>query len=228
MVAPSLVVCGADTGDGKTWLAVRLTQSLRESGHRVAVLKPLESGVDPHGPLDAHALCDAAGWPRTRLADVCPWQLPRPVTPAAELQRLGITVTGEQIREAAARVSDAHDLLIVESAGGVRSPLTDELTSIDLALLLDAAVLLVVGNRLGAISRAVCAVRECERAGAKVLALVLNTDSRSIDEATEHNARFIAAQLPGIAIELVRTNAPLPTTLLQRVASRRAAPADVS
>jgi dethiobiotin synthase len=220
MSFPSLVVCSADTGDGKTWTATRLVAQLRAGGSRVAVCKPLESGTEPHGAADALALCRAAGWPESDLARVCPWQLPNPVAPAEELDRTGQIVDGDMLVRAIGTAAAGHDFVVVETAGGVRSPLCGDLTSIDLALLLQAPVVLVVANRLGAISRAVCAVRESQRAGARLVALVLNentdaTDATDASVATNH--QWIARQLPDLPIVLARTGQDLPPELLERV-----------
>ena len=126
-----IVLCGTDTGVGKTWIGVRLVRALRERGLSVGVLKPIESGaLGADGVLfaaDAHSLADAAGV--TDIATVCPWPLPRPVAPAAELVRLDQRVTASAIRQAAAAAEVGNDVLVIETAGGVLSPITPSLTS---------------------------------------------------------------------------------------------------
>src|SRR5690606_6162230 len=126
---------------------------------------------------DAHALAGAAGIDDLGL--VCPWPLPRPVTPAAELERLGTHVLARDLSAAFGNAERGRDVLVIEAAGGVLSPLTPSLTSADLATLTDAATVLVTRNALGCISHAATAVEALVDRGARVEAIVLNDDGRA-------------------------------------------------
>ena len=64
-------VTGTDTGVGKTVVGCALARGLRARGLDVGVMKPIETGVGPDGPLDALALREAAG-SKDDLDLVCP------------------------------------------------------------------------------------------------------------------------------------------------------------
>src|SRR5947208_15858122 len=76
----ALFVTGTDTGVGKTFVACALASALRQRGRRVAVMKPVETGVEDE-PADALALRAAAADPAP-LDDICPYRLRAPLAPA--------------------------------------------------------------------------------------------------------------------------------------------------
>lgn len=195
-----IVICGTDTEVGKTHIGVAMVRALVAAGRKVSVFKPIESGTEATGgPADARALAAAAG---TDPDAACPWPLPRPLTPAAELERLGMRVTAADILAAAARVEGGADVSFIETAGGVLSPVTPSLTSADIATLFDASVVLVARSRLGCISHTVSAVEVLRDRGARIEAVVLNEVP---GDASDHdvNAEWIARACPEVA--LVRT-----------------------
>lgn len=180
-------------------------RALRAAGHRVAVSKPLESGAEqPDGsmrPADAAALAEAAGGMEVDV--VCPWPLPRPVTPAAELERLGMTLGLDELVAAVERASQGADLVFVEAAGGLYSPLLPDADTIDLARALDAPVLLVTHETLGCIHDTTAAYRALTAAGVPVVAVALNRQAPPDAPDAEHNAAWIRRLNPGIPLEAV-------------------------
>src|SRR5438128_1427100 len=86
----ALLVTGTDTGVGKTFVACALATALRERGRRVAVMKPVETGVEGK-PTDALALRAAAADPAP-LGDICPYRLRAPLAPAVAARLEGVTI----------------------------------------------------------------------------------------------------------------------------------------
>jgi dethiobiotin synthetase len=160
---PTLFFAGTDTGVGKTYTAALVAGELRAAGKRVGVYKPVASGcrkVD--GTLvadDALALWEAAGRPRT-LAEVCPQRFIEPLAPPEAAAAEGKIVDIELLRSGSTCWEENVDVLIVEGAGGLLSPLADGLLNIDLVKQFSGSMLLIVtANRLGAIHQtlATCA-----------------------------------------------------------------------
>ena len=174
----SVFVAGTDTGVGKTTVACGLAAALAARGQRVGVFKPVETGCS-RGPdaqwrgedaarLAFFADCDS---PAT---DVCPYALPEPLAPALAARRAGVRIDLDVLVAAHARIAAAHDLTLVEGAGGLLVPLTDSLTFADLAVRLQLPVVLVVGSRLGAINHALLTVRCIRALGLRWLGYVIN------------------------------------------------------
>jgi dethiobiotin synthetase len=139
-------ITGTDTGVGKTVISTWLVEHLTATGRVVAAFKPLCSG----GRTDAHALRAAAG-NRLPLDVVNPWHFWPEVTPllAARLERRTVSVANV-VRHIRTHGAGA-DVVVVEGAGGLLSPLLIDGDAPELIRALRARIVVVAANRLGAI-----------------------------------------------------------------------------
>ncbi|MFT6400248.1 MAG: dethiobiotin synthetase [Bradymonadia bacterium] len=194
-----IALLGTDTDVGKTWVGVALARHLVASERTVAAYKPIESGTDLNDgiPADATAYADATGQP---LAQVCPWPLPRPVAPAAEIERLGMKVTAADIEAKAHTAELGCAVLLMESAGGVLSPLTPSLNSADLAGIFDAEAILVARSRLGVMSHVATCVEALLSRNLRVAAIVLNEHPDDTEVDHDLNAEWLDRLCPGIRV----------------------------
>jgi dethiobiotin synthetase len=149
-----VLVTGTGTDIGKTWVTTQLAAALRRHGLAVAARKPVQSfAPDDDAPTDADLLGEATGEaPHT----VCPahrW-LPRAMAPpmaAAALDTAPFTIA-ELVSEVSGGIPD-DAIVLVESAGGVRSPLASDGDTVMLAnALRPARVILVADAELGTIN----------------------------------------------------------------------------
>jgi len=150
-----VVVTGTDTNVGKTFVARALARALLHAGQRVIAIKPFESGATGTDS-DAALLAEATGQPTPRAALV---SLRDPLAPAMAAEREGVALDLDAIRARIVELSTDADIVLVEGAGGVLSPLTWTADITTLAHDLDAAVVLVASDRLGTLSATHCAVQ---------------------------------------------------------------------
>ncbi|WAL67285.1 dethiobiotin synthase [Amycolatopsis cynarae] len=145
-----LVVTGTGTGVGKTAVTAAIAALGRASGRRVAVLKPAQTGVAPGEPGDLAEVVRLAGEVTTRELR----RYPDPLSPEAAARRSGIPVVGPaEIAAAATELGTAHDLVLVEGAGGLLVRFgPDGSTLADAAWALGAAVLVVAEAGLGTLN----------------------------------------------------------------------------
>lgn len=137
-------VVGTGTEIGKTHAGLALLAAARRLHLSVSGLKPVESGVDPAHPSDGARLA-AAGRPPLGSP---PYRFPLPLSPHLAAQASGTTIELETIRRWIDAQPSPHRL--VETAGGLLSPLTRSLTNLDLVLALrPTALVLVAPDRLG-------------------------------------------------------------------------------
>ena len=187
----ALFVTGTDTGVGKTFVACALATALRAQGRRVAVLKPVETGVERE-PEDALRLRAAAGDPAP-LDEICPYRFRAPLAPAIAARLEGATVDVDRIVALVARRARTADVLLVEGAGGLLVPLDGPATYLDLALRCALPVLLVGANRLGTINHCALTARVATSAGLTVRGFVLSQPAPETDLSAATNADAIAA-----------------------------------
>lgn len=172
-----LFITGTDTGVGKTFVACGLAALLRESGFRVGVMKPAETGcVEKDGklfPEDAVKLKEASGC-AVPLEKVCPFQLRDPLAPSIAAEREGGRVDIDRLLDIYDEISSAHDITLVEGAGGLMVPLLPSYTYADFARVLKLHTLVVAANRLGAINHLLLTLEHASCKGLRVLGYVLN------------------------------------------------------
>ena len=146
-------VVGTGTEIGKTWVAARLAEALRRRGLRVAARKPVQSfAPDEEGQTDAEVLAAATG---EQPEGVCPRHRWYDVAMAPPMAADALGRPPIKIAELAAETAfpDQVDVGLVETAGGVRSPLAHDGDTIDLIGLLEPdAVVLVADAGLGTIN----------------------------------------------------------------------------
>lgn len=167
-----LFVAGTDTDVGKTAVAVAIVRQLVAAGHRVGVFKPAASGVVGAGS-DARLLWEAAGRPLS-VADVCPQAFAAAISPSDAARLEGRTVDERLLRDGVEPWRRASDVVVVEGAGGLFSPLGAASLNADVARDLGWPVVIVDAVRLGLIGRTLMAVRAARAAGLEVAAVVLS------------------------------------------------------
>jgi dethiobiotin synthetase len=127
---------------------------------------------------------------------------------AAEQASTRLTLAS--IISAAHRAACHGDFLLVESAGGVLSPYSEDLTTADLAAALGLPVLLVARNALGTINHTALAIAELRRRHLR-LAGVLFVDTTAVASPDRaHNPRFVHA-LTGARVLGTLPFLPVPT-----------------
>jgi len=139
--------------------AALLTRALRERGAEVAALKPICSG----GRDDARRLREAMG-EAFSLDEVNPWHFRAPLSPLLAARMEGRRVTLGQVVAHVRAVAKKFELVVVEGAGGLLSPLGEDFDSRDFIIALRATPVLVCPNRLGAVNQVLLVLAALPRA----------------------------------------------------------------
>ena len=186
-MASGLFVTGTNTGVGKTYVAALIASSLRDAGVRVGVYKPVASGCEMRaGSLvspDAVLLWESAGRPGT-LENVCPQQFAAPLAPHLAARAEGKRVDSARLRDGIAFWRESSDIVLVEGAGGLMSPMSDDDYNADLAATFGYPLVVVSANELGTINATlqtlITASTYCD--GLDVAGIVLNSPKRRDDD----------------------------------------------
>jgi dethiobiotin synthetase len=145
-----LVVTGTGTGVGKTVVTAAIATLALARGGRVAVLKPAQTGVGPDEPGDLADIARLAPGVSTReLA-----RYPDPLAPDTAARRATLPPVTPAVAAAAAReLAGAHDLVLVEGAGGLLVRFDEDGgTLAEVATRLGAPVLVVAQAGLGTLN----------------------------------------------------------------------------
>jgi dethiobiotin synthetase len=182
----TIFITGTDTGVGKTVLTALLTRYLRRRGLNAAALKPVCSG----GRADAHALHAALGGALT-LDEINPWHFRAPVTPLLAARQERKRVKLSQVIAHVRAMQKRFDVLLVEGAGGLLSPLGEGFNSRDLITSLRATPMIICPNQLGTVNQVLLTLEALPR-GAMTKARIVLVSPRKLDASTKTNAGLLA------------------------------------
>jgi len=186
----TLLITGTDTGVGKTLLTRLLAEFLIRREIKVAAFKPLCSG----GRADARALHAALRGTLT-LDEINPWHFRAALTPALAARREKKSVSLKQVLAHIRAQQIPFDVILVEGAGGLLSPLGVDFDSRDLLIALRATPLIVAPNRLGAVNH-VLLTREALPPYLRNRAKIILMSPCKPDTATLTNAQVLASWIP--------------------------------
>jgi len=193
-----LFVTGTGTGVGKTYVAALIARALRDAKVRFGVYKPVASGCESRGgelvSPDAVAMWEAAGRPGA-LERVCPQMFAAPLAPHLAARADGRRVDAKLLREGIEYWRETSEVVLVEGAGGLMSPISDDDYNADLAAEFGFPLVVVAANELGVINATlqtlITAATYCD--GLDVAGVVLNSAARREDDASiESNADELA------------------------------------
>jgi dethiobiotin synthetase len=226
-----LFVTGTDTGVGKTVLSAALLAAMRAAGEDVIAHKPAVTGLGEPPEEDGQL------WPADHeLLGAAAAMAPEQITPrryaAAVAPPLAAEIAGERVtrdellesaRAALASASQADRdraprMLVVEGAGGLLSPLADDLTVCDLAVALGLPLLIAARPGLGTINHTLLTLQSARAAGLSVCAVVLTPWPEQPSRLESYNRETIA-RLGVVDVEVLARSAGADIDELARVGS---------
>ncbi|HEY4108553.1 dethiobiotin synthase [Puia sp.] len=164
-----LFITGIGTGVGKTLVSAIVTEAV--GGW---YWKPVQAGFDEG--TDAEWVGARLSGPGRVLPEA--YRLQLPASPHIAARKEGLQI---RVEELVARLP-APRPLVVEGAGGLLVPLNDGQFMADLALALDATVILVSRNYLGSINHSLLTAEVCRMRGLRVAGWVFNDQYGDYEE----------------------------------------------
>ena len=149
-----LFVTATNTNVGKSYTTIKLIESFSKQGILVGICKPIETGVVTE-PLDAKLLLESVQQYNPHFSTLTPKEITAytfelPAAPfCADSQK---TIDIEKIKDKIMELQQLCELLIIEGAGGLMVPITQNYKMIDLINELKCKTLLVTPSKLGCIN----------------------------------------------------------------------------
>ncbi|NJR42502.1 MAG: dethiobiotin synthase [Akkermansiaceae bacterium] len=189
----SFFITGTDTGVGKTFVTRLILQALRQEGRDAVGYKPVACGDRE----DAVILSAASG--DLDIDEVNPLYFITPVAPYVAGMLENRTLDPAELIAGFQNLAGKHAQVLVEGAGGWEVPLAPNYRISDLAAQLNLPVVLVAGNRLGALNHILLTVAAIRAKGLTCAGIVLNQLEDEMDTAMITN-KGVIEDLTGIPL----------------------------
>ena len=169
-------VSGIDTGIGKTMVTGLMARRLAAVGRDVVTVKMVQTGnAGRSEDIDLHrAICGGVSFPEDAEGLTAPQIFKFPSSPLLAASLEGRAVDTDAIVRAVRSCAERHEIVLVESAGGLDVPLTDDMLSVDLAAKERWPLVLVTCGRLGSINHALLSLEAAKSRGMHVAGVVHN------------------------------------------------------
>lgn len=173
-----IFISGIDTNIGKTYATALLQRRLEAEGRRVITQKFIQTGNEGSSEdIECHRrLLERGLTPADEAGLTAPIIFTYPASPhlAARLDRRTIDLA--LVDEATQRLGEeyGYDTVLLEGAGGLMVPITEEYLTIDYIADRGYPLALVTSGRLGSINHTLLSLEACRSRGIELRYLVYN------------------------------------------------------
>jgi len=190
-MSKGLFITGTDTDAGKTYVSSLIVRALRNERVDAVGYKPICCG----DRNDALEMADASGFNDADdevLNKLNPVWMKTPAAPHVASMFENKPVEKEVLLNAHKALKDEHACVITEGVGGWLVPINGmEFSVAELAMEIGDPVLLVVGNRLGALNHTLLTVEAMRSRGVEPSGLIFNNLVDELDTATITNKGIV-------------------------------------
>ena len=196
---PGVFVTGTGTEVGKTVVAAVIAHTLASEGKRVAVFKPVVTGLEEGNEPD-HALLRRAAGSQQNDEEIAPYRYGPPTSPHLAAELAGGRIERERLLERVGAAADGADALVCEGVGGLLVPLSPGYLVRDLAADLALPLAIAASPGLGTINHTLLTVEAARAAGLAVELIVL-TPWPAPPSPIEESNRETIARLTAVRVE---------------------------
>ena len=129
------------------------------------------------------------------LEEICPQTFALPAAPTVAAASEGRAVEMEPIREAFTRLSERHDWVVAEGAGGLLVPATRDLSMADLSRELELPLLIACRAALGTINHTLLTLEAAEARSLPVAGVVISHSDGVLSDADRSNLEALREAL---------------------------------
>ncbi|MBF2719246.1 ATP-dependent dethiobiotin synthetase BioD [Psychrobacter sp. NG254] len=179
-----LFVSGIDTDIGKTYATGLLAKALMQQGVRVITQKLVQTGISIDPSTGEMGIAEDIIMHR-QLMDIplqrcdldfttCAHRYEKPASPHLATRLSGEVLDPELITNATKRLQAKYDLVLLEGAGGLLVPITEQLLILDYIAIQGYPIVLVTSGRLGSINHTLLSLEAISSRGLQVHSVIYN------------------------------------------------------
>lgn len=169
-------VSGIDTDAGKSYVTGYLAAKLMKEGKKVVTQKFIQTGnVGFSEDIDLHRrIMGIHPLPEDIDHTTAPVIFSYPASAQLAARMDGREIDLSVIDRATAKLSERYDIVLVEGAGGLMVPITDDFFTIDYVTTRRLPIILVTNGVLGSINHAVLSLEAIKARGITLAAVIYN------------------------------------------------------
>ncbi|WCK55276.1 dethiobiotin synthase [Aneurinibacillus sp. Ricciae_BoGa-3] len=193
-------VTATDTEVGKTMVAGGLAGVLRRRNHDMGVFKPIQSGHLSTNPEGDAARLKLLSGVEDQPELICPYSIEEPIAPLLALRRTGQRVYLRDLVDKYESIKEHHQMLIVEGAGGIAVPYTEDGFVVDLASLLKLPLIIVARPNLGTVNHTLLTIEYARQRGLTIAGVILSGVGKTEIGIPERTNADLITQYSGIPV----------------------------
>ena len=172
----SLFIAGTDTDVGKTYITSGLAITLRKIGIDIGVMKPFAAGIAQkkgYKSEDVEILCKSA-----HIHDpenlVNPQFFPISASPYTAWKKLKIKPKIPMILSSFKKLSNIHEMMLVEGMGGILTPILKDYYVTNLIKDMKIPTIIVTRSKVGTVNHTLMTVKMCEKYKIPIKGIIIN------------------------------------------------------
>lgn len=198
----AIFISGIDTDAGKTYATAYYALLLQAEGYKVITQKFIQTGcTGTSEDIEAHRRLMRTGTlPEDTEGLTAPviFSYPASAQLAARLDKRDIDL--KRIEEATDELLRRYDRVLIEGAGGLMVPVTDDYFTIDYVVSHNLPMVLTTNGRLGSINHTVLSLEAIFRRGIELQAIIYNrhfdNDAVIAEDTVEFIRRYVGRLCP--------------------------------
>jgi dethiobiotin synthetase len=172
----AVFVTGIDTNTGKSYATGYLARDFSAKGYSVITQKFIQTGNNGISEdIEVHRKIMGTGLlPEDLDGTTCPIVLSYPASPHLASQIDNVRIDLEKIKNATTVLTEKYDMTLIEGAGGIMTPVTDDYTTLDYIKDQKLPVFIVTSPKLGSINHTLLTLEMCRYVKIEILGVVYN------------------------------------------------------
>ena len=172
----SIFITGTDTDVGKTYITAGIAVTLRKMGIDIGVMKPFAAGIAQKNGFkseDIEILSKSA-----KVNDpeklVNPQFFPISASPYTAWKKLKIKPKIPTILQSFRKLSNLHEMLLVEGMGGVMTPILNNYYITNLIKEMKIPTIIITRSKVGTVNHTIMTVKSCEKFKIPIKGIIIN------------------------------------------------------
>lgn len=209
-----LFISGIDTDIGKTYATGMIAKALMQQDINVITQKLVQTGVSVNSASGKINIADDIVTHRQLMGiplqpcdfdfTTCPFRYEKPASPHLAAKLANGVLNPDVITSATKSLQADYEVVLLEGAGGLLVPITEQLLTLDYIVTQGYPVILVTSGRLGSINHTLLSLEAIKARGLTVHSVIYNhihdtadnTDTEIANSSIDYLKNYLAQNYP--------------------------------